>query len=578
MALTPAKNLFGDDVSDQWKRKKQTPEERRAAKKAKLDPANWKTAKDVYDERSAAAAKKRKREAGEDVGEDQSSVKLEHSEPAVKKQKQVEKSSATTDAIGERPLEEVMNRNSKKRHKKRQSQKQKNAELREERAERKEKKKAERAAKREQENEQPSAQPKERKQEDKQVQKSKQVVKPKAASAKQTTPASKELKRSQLPLRQLENQEIDNDESAASEDESMPDAPLDTAEETEPVGPIVQQASDRSDFDKESREDSTEEEGWENASTASLSEGMPEILSPPHDSASSSVSSIQPPQASDTAAGKAKGNKQGKTEAKPTSPIQSEAERESARQRLQQQISLFRSERKADDRPIRSRADLLEQRRRKEQERKAAKKEQRKKEKEEEARKQDEEIAKRFSPGGSGSLLASPRSPMTDDGSNAFSFGRIAFEDGTAFDPSSGGAAAQKKHKGPADTASALKAAQAKQARIAGLDEQKKDDIAEKDMWLNARKRAHGERVKDDTSLLKKALKRQEKQKSKSGKEWDNRVEGVRSSQEAKQKKRTENLQKRKDEKQGNKSGSKKVKRPGFEGSFRGRTGKGKKK
>ena len=95
-------------------------------------------------------------------------------------------------------------------------------------------------------------------------------------------------------------------------------------------------------------------------------------------------------------------------------------------------------------------------------------------------------------------------------------------------------------------------------------------------MWLNAKRRAHGERVRDDTSLLKKALKKQQGQKKKSEKEWNERTEGVQKAQYQKQKKRTENLAKRKDEKQGGKG--KKLKRPGFEGSFKGRTGGGKKK
>jgi len=43
-------------------------------------------------------------------------------------------------------------------------------------------------------------------------------------------------------------------------------------------------------------------------------------------------------------------------------------------------------------------------------------------------------------------------------------------------------------------------------------------------MWLNAKKRAHGERVRDDTSLLKKALKRQESAKKKSEKEWQGKL------------------------------------------------------
>lgn len=573
LALTPAKNIFGEDVSDQWKRKKQTPEEKRAAKKAKLDPVNWKTVKDVYDERSAAAAKKRKREVGEDVDGEQAQNVVDQLHPTAKRQKKVEKVPLPIEAIGERPLEEVMNKNSKKRHKKRQSQKTRNAELREQ----KEEAKAERKAKRELDGKQTPQSLKKQKIDDDRHKKTQDRKDTKATSTEDKTSTSKQSRSLAARVRP-EDEDIEEDNNETDEDHSMPDVLSDAEEEQEPMVPVAQEVADESELHVEQDNDDVSQDGWEDASeqqaasTASSSEGIPEILSPPHDSASSSVSSVQLLQA--------KQNVPGQTEAQfaPSQPTQSEADREAARQRLQQQISQFRSQRKADDKPIRSRADLLEQRRRKEQERKAAKKEQRKKEKEEEARRQDQEIARRFSPGGSGSLLASPRSPMTEDGSNAFSFGRIAFEDGTQFDPSSGAAAAQKKHKGPADIASALKVAQAKEARVTGLDEQKKADIADKDMWLNARKRAHGERVKDDASLLKKALKRQEKQKSKSEKEWDNRIEGVRSSQEAKQKKRTENLQKRKDEKHSKNSGSKKIKRPGFEGSFRGRTGKGKKK
>ena len=99
------------------------------------------------------------------------------------------------------------------------------------------------------------------------------------------------------------------------------------------------------------------------------------------------------------------------------------------RQRLQAAISAFRSERKADDGP-KSRAELLEQRRRQEERRRAEKKEQKRREKEEATRNQEAEIAKRFSPGGSGSLLGSPRSPLIDSDSNNISFGRVAFGDG----------------------------------------------------------------------------------------------------------------------------------------------------
>lgn len=180
-------------------------------------------------------------------------------------------------------------------------------------------------------------------------------------------------------------------------------------------------------------------------------------------------------------------------------------------------------------------------------------------------------------------MLNSPRSPISAPDTNEpnnFSFGRIAFDDGSSFNPNASYGGEEdspehaKKKKGPSDAATALSAAMKKKSRLSGLDEEKQSRIASQDMWLAARKRAAGEKVKDDTSLLKKALKRQEGQKKKSEKEWTERKEGIDKSIAAKQKKRTENLAKRKEEKgSGGKKSKGKPKRPGFEGSFKGRTG-----
>ena len=298
------------------------------------------------------------------------------------------------------------------------------------------------------------------------------------------------------------------------------------------------------------------------------------ILSPQPHSGTSSISSIIPP--SESAPLKLPPPQPSITQ---NSSKAGEAS-QSAKERLETRLAELRAARKADGpdgRPARNRQELLDMRRKKEEERRNQKKEQRRKAREEEARKQQEEIARRFSPGGSGSLLASPRSPM--EPSNNFSFGRVAFGDGAEADATLSSVMEQRKHKGPADPATALKAAQSKMSRLSGLDEAKRADIEQKDMWLNAKKRAHGERVRDDTSLLKKALKRQEGTKKKSEKEWQGRLEGMAKGQEIRQRKREGNLRKRKEEKgsKGKKNKSKKVKRPGFEGSFKGRTGGGKK-
>jgi hypothetical protein len=143
------------------------------------------------------------------------------------------------------------------------------------------------------------------------------------------------------------------------------------------------------------------------------------------------------------------------------------------------------------------------------------------------------------------------------------------FADGQLADPSLTGLRDPKKQRGRQDPVTALKAAEAKQARLESLPEEKRTDIEEKDMWLNAKKRAHGEKVKDDISLLKKSLNRKQTAKKKSEVQWKERVDGVAKGKAMRQTKREDNLRKRREEKggKGKKNGKGKA-RPGFEGSF----------
>jgi hypothetical protein len=226
----------------------------------------------------------------------------------------------------------------------------------------------------------------------------------------------------------------------------------------------------------------------------------------------------------------------------------------------------------------RTRDELLEERRKKEAKDRA--KQQARKAKaraEEDARREAALASARDSP------ASSMLSPYIQSPEHNFSFGRVAFADGQQLTDDLSTLLSAPKKRGPQDPATALLASEKKRQRIAGLDEEKRADIEEKELWLNAKKRAHGEKVRDDTSLLKKTLKRKEKAKKKSEKEWTERKDGVAKSQAMRQKKREENLQKRRDEKGGKGKGkgksvkSKKPKvksRPGFEGSF----GSGKRK
>ena len=311
-------------------------------------------------------------------------------------------------------------------------------------------------------------------------------------------------------------------------------------------------------------------------STVSPSPSSRSLFDPLHDaSGSSSISSIAPPVLTDENAATNPSRQKSSSEAvdQQELPQLPTIDPQILKDRFHQRLEELRAARKADGtdgKGPRSRQDLIEARRKKEEQRKAHKKELRQKAKEEEKRKQAELIA-RGSPLMSPSLR-SPGSPLPDN----FSYGRIAFANGQQSSADLSLLHNARKSKGPQDPRTALQAAQNKEKRIAGFDEAKRDDIAEKDVWLNSLKRAQGERIRDDSSLLKKTLKRKEKQKKKSEEKWDERLEGVRKGQEMRQKKRENNLAKRKEEKGkgGKKDGKGKPKkaRPGFEGSFRART------
>ncbi|EXJ89922.1 hypothetical protein A1O3_02989 [Capronia epimyces CBS 606.96] len=513
LSLIPANLYHGGDVSDQWLRKKQTPEQKRAAKMAKLDPDNWKSAKDVMEERTAAALK-RKRDEGEDAESDASLV---DDTPGSEQPKATQDTQAIAskkrkiEAKPTNPTDETS----------------KTEETEEDRRRRKA---LQKAAKRERKRE-------------------------KKVKAKEKLERQK-AKKTEVQL---------TDGLATAADKKTPKE----VHLKEPLSLNVQKSK-------------PEHPPHDQESTASSDADQPEVFSPQHESATSSTSSVQPAAIDETTESE---QPEPKPQQQPQPASSNPDTSQTPRERLQAAISQLRAGRKADGadgRPPKNRQELLEQRRQKEEERKAAKKEQKRREREEEARRQDEELERRFSPGGSGSLLASPRSPVIGDNSSLtsgsnnfnFSYGRIAFEDGTRFDPVTAEVVEDHKKKGPRDPATALKTALAKKERLTSLDEQKRLEIEQKDMWLNAKKRAHGEHVRDDTSLLKKALKRQQGQKRKSEREWTERLEGVQKAQEAKQKKRTVNLARRKEEKHsGGIKKDKKIKRPGFEGSFKGRTG-----
>ncbi|KAJ3169766.1 surfeit locus protein [Irineochytrium annulatum] len=172
-----------------------------------------------------------------------------------------------------------------------------------------------------------------------------------------------------------------------------------------------------------------------------------------------------------------------------------------------------------------------------------------------------------------------PKAAKLENPAEDISFGVLDFHDpseepNTFLD-------ASKRKRGPTDPAALLKKSENKKAKLEALKEsnpEKAATIEEKEKWGKLMKMAEGETVKDDTKLLKKTLKRKEKVKEKSGKEWESRRKDVQKSQVARQQKRTENLKARSESKKGTgekgKKGTKdaaRKKRPGFEGGVRKR-------
>ena len=249
------------------------------------------------------------------------------------------------------------------------------------------------------------------------------------------------------------------------------------------------------------------------------------------------------------------------------------------RARLAARIDILRAARKADNpdgTPVRNRQELMEARRRKEEQRQKHKREMRLKAKQAEEEERERRLERSRA---SVSARESPASFMSGDGER-LAFGRVRWGDGSEVKSDGKGISDGKKMKGPkgGDVLGSLKQFEKKKERIEGMDEGKRKDVEEKELWSIARKRVAGEKVKDDGALLRKALKRKEKDKKKSEREWGERIEGVEKGKEARQRKRETNLKKRREEKGGKskKSGAgggggkkKKIKsRPGFEGSF----------
>ncbi|KAF4957330.1 hypothetical protein FGADI_3234 [Fusarium gaditjirri] len=509
---------YGEDNSDQWSKKKQTKQEAAAARRGKLDPDSERNrnAKEVLDERAKNKRKLREMEHHDDTDNEDDWEDYEPV-PGVETEIPGEGLKAkTTETNKKRKLNDETETEAKDTTEISSSKTSKKEEKRAAKKEKKAEKKTNKTEAPEVENKDaPTLTPKAQKQATKKQAKAlaDKAQKQKEVRAEKETTAHGDGEVLPMDISGLENEE---------------EASADSSHESEPQSPT---------FDT-------------NDSTSTPAETTAEPAS-----TTTSTSSTIPPSE------------------KPKS-IKLPADTTAIRARLAAKIEALRAARKADGpdgKPIRTRQELIESRRKKQEARKAHKQEMRKQAKLEEQRKREEALAS-SSPG-----VMSPAVELDENASN-FTFGRVAFGDGAQLSRDLGHVLSQGKKKGPSDPKTALIKVQNQKKRLQELDPEKRADIAEKDIWLTARRRAEGEKIRDDEALLKRAVKRKEAAKKKSEKAWRERSDGVKMAQKDRQRKREDNLRQRRDDKllgkagkkkkKGGAAGGKKKSRPGFEGSL----------
>lgn len=224
-----------------------------------------------------------------------------------------------------------------------------------------------------------------------------------------------------------------------------------------------------------------------------------------------------------------------------------EKKRLELKEKLASKIQTLREKRRAPGTknagPLKSREQILAER----------KKKQELKRQEKLKRKREEDEAE-FVEGGNADEDKSEGEDKSDDENDDMLFGNIVFEDGTRVTSDLSklrNGIAQRKKKGPAnnDIKAHLVRLENKKRKLALMTPEEQASLKESDQWKSLMSQAEGVKVKDDEKLLRKSLKRKEKQKLRSETEWKDRKQLVKDTIAARAKKREANLKARKDNK-----------------------------
>ncbi|KAH9995927.1 surfeit locus protein 6-domain-containing protein [Russula compacta] len=127
--------------------------------------------------------------------------------------------------------------------------------------------------------------------------------------------------------------------------------------------------------------------------------------------------------------------------------------------------------------------------------------------------------------------------------------------------------------KGSSNPAQALQQLTSRKEKLSSLPEERRKQVEEREKWEKAAARMEGAKVFDDEVRLRRAAKRNEKEKAKSKRAWEGRKEQLTANMAARQKKRTDNIASRNEKRKEKHKGAKGKSRPGFEGQAFGKGG-----
>lgn len=238
--------------------------------------------------------------------------------------------------------------------------------------------------------------------------------------------------------------------------------------------------------------------------------------------------------------------KLGKKELAPEEIEAREKRRAELKAKLANKISLLREKRNApgtkNGKPVKSREDMLAERKSKEEYKRQLLKRKREMEESDEEKSDNDDDED-----------DDDDDEDREDEQDVL-FGNIVFKDGSRVTSDLANfrhGVDQKKKKGPSnnDLKAHLMKIEAKKRKLEQMEPDQRAKQQEKDQWLGLMAQAEGVKVKNDEKLLKRALKRKEKQKLRSEIEWKERKQVVKDTIAARLKRREANLKARKDNK-----------------------------